>query len=84
MIVKPIKELQLDHFENHFKILIKKRNASLTSFTPEQLSAIKGGRAQIPGFTWHHHQDFSRMQLVPTEEYHKRTGHVGGEYMSKQ
>ena len=30
-----------------------------------------------PGYTWHHHQDVGRMQLVPYE-IHKQTGHTGG------
>jgi hypothetical protein len=29
------------------------------------------------GFTWHHHQDKTTMQLVPTE-IHTKTGHTGG------
>jgi hypothetical protein len=28
-------------------------------------------------YTWHHHEDFSRMQLVP-ESLHSATGHDGG------
>ncbi|MEX1027031.1 MAG: HNH endonuclease [Candidatus Paceibacterota bacterium] len=46
-------------------------------FTPEQLRAIRGGRNKIPGFTWHHHQDIGRMQLVP-EGIHADVGHIGG------
>lgn len=29
------------------------------------------------GYTWHHHQDLGRMQLVETE-IHKKTGYTGG------
>jgi hypothetical protein len=28
-------------------------------------------------YTWHHHQDRGRMQLVP-EKVHAETGHTGG------
>jgi hypothetical protein len=28
-------------------------------------------------YTWHHHQDVGRMQLVP-RKIHADTGHVGG------
>jgi RHS repeat-associated protein len=36
------------------------------------------GFAKKPeGYTWHHHQDAGRMQLVPSE-IHKATGHTGG------
>ncbi len=30
-----------------------------------------------PGYTWHHHQDYGRMQLVPSG-LHQLTGHTGG------
>lgn len=50
---------------------------SATNLTDQQLKAIKQGKAEIPGFTWHHHQDRGKMQLIPYE-VHKDTGHVGG------
>ncbi|MBO2930305.1 MULTISPECIES: HNH endonuclease [Pseudomonadaceae] len=34
----------------------------------------------MDGYTWHHHQDSGRMQLVP-ELIHSKTGHIGGEAM---
>jgi hypothetical protein len=46
-------------------------------FTQKQLEAIYSGKGQIPEFTWHHHQDTGRMQLI-REEIHNKTGHVGG------
>ena len=46
-------------------------------FTSEQLTAIRSGQTKIPGFTWHHHQDTGRMQLIPTE-IHRAVRHVGG------
>jgi len=49
-------------------------------FNEEQLTAIRKGYGKIPGFTWHHHQDFTRMQLVPSE-IHGRVGHIGGWHM---
>ncbi|MFU2090579.1 HNH endonuclease [Avibacterium avium] len=30
----------------------------------------------MPGFTWHHHQDTGRMQLIDSD-IHKKTGHIG-------
>jgi hypothetical protein len=45
-------------------------------FNSSQLAAIAKGKKTIPGFTWHHHQDIGRMQLVP-KDIHKYTGHVG-------
>lgn len=35
------------------------------------------GSDKITGFTWHHHQDMGRMQLIP-QSVHDVTGHVGG------
>ncbi|WP_322896076.1 MULTISPECIES: filamentous hemagglutinin N-terminal domain-containing protein [unclassified Yoonia] len=52
-----------------------------SQFTQPQLNAIHGGRAKIPDFTWHHHQDSGRMQLVPSTT-HRGTAHIGGEAMS--
>ncbi|MGX2975423.1 HNH endonuclease, partial [Ursidibacter arcticus] len=51
-------------------------------FNIEQVRAIKNGESKIPGFTWHHHQDTGRMQLV-SEWEHSKTGHVGGDYIQK-
>jgi hypothetical protein len=46
-------------------------------FTELQLRQIRGGASKIDDFTWHHHQDIGRMQLVP-EDLHELTGHIGG------
>ncbi|WP_350613805.1 HNH endonuclease [Pseudomonas sp. HY7a-MNA-CIBAN-0227] len=53
-----------------------------SAFTDVQLKAIRGGQDKIPGYTWHHHQDTGRMQLVP-EAFHNGARHVGWESMSK-
>ncbi len=53
-----------------------------SQFTNVQLRAIRAGKDKIPGYTWHHHQDIGRMQLVP-EDIHRRTGHIGGERMAQ-
>jgi DNase/tRNase domain of colicin-like bacteriocin len=54
------------------------RNPNLSrQFTQEQLNAINQEKDRIPGFTWHHHQEPGKMQLVPTR-IHGRTGHTGG------
>lgn len=46
-------------------------------FSEEQRRAINRESAKIPGFTWHHHQESGRMQLV-NENIHQGTGHIGG------
>lgn len=53
-----------------------------SQFTPAQRQAIQSGESKIPDYTWHHHQDTGRMQLVPSR-VHSKTGHVGGESMSQ-
>jgi hypothetical protein len=55
---------------------IKSGKIDSSKFNNVQISAINLGQAKIPGYTWHHHQNFRRMQLVP-EEYHA-TPHDGG------
>ena len=40
-------------------------------------NAIAGIEKEPPGVVWHHHQDFGRMQLVPSDS-HALTGHEGG------
>jgi hypothetical protein len=46
-------------------------------FTTEQLRAIDGGQARIPGLTWHHAEDGVTLQLVDRPG-HRATGHAGG------
>lgn len=61
---------------------IKRGEVRSSAFTTKQLKAIEKGKDKIPGYTWHHHQDTGRMQLVP-EEKHSPTGHIGGRAMDK-
>ncbi|MCS1351681.1 HNH endonuclease [Mechercharimyces sp. CAU 1602] len=41
-------------------------------------AAIKSGSVKIPGYTWHHHQEIGRMQLVPYEKHKDGIPHTGG------
>jgi type IV secretory pathway TraG/TraD family ATPase VirD4 len=50
-------------------------------FTPVQLAAIERGSGRIPGYVWHHHQDFTRMQLVD-KDIHEGVRHIGGWQMN--
>jgi RHS repeat-associated protein len=59
---------------------IQRNEVSALQFTPEQLQSIRQGSARIDGYTWHHHQDTGRMQLVDRDT-HSGTGHVGWEGM---
>jgi len=40
-------------------------------------NSIAGYSSTPKGYTWHHHQDYGRMQLVKTS-IHSKTGHTGG------
>lgn len=55
---------------------------SQSAFTKQQVNDIMKGKPKIEGYTWHHHQDVGRMQLVP-EKIHATSGHVGGANMWK-
>ncbi|SFC85404.1 WXG100 family type VII secretion target [Bacillus sp. 491mf] len=47
-----------------------------SKFTEEEIELFKFG--EVPDrFTWHHHQDTGRMQLVDSY-LHEKTGHTGG------
>ncbi|MFC7422148.1 HNH endonuclease [Iodobacter arcticus] len=61
---------------------IQKKQVNANMFTEAQLRQIQGGASKIDGYTWHHHQDSGRMQLVP-QVIHSKTGHIGGDAMSK-
>lgn len=41
-----------------------------------------GFKATPEGYTWHHHQEVGRMQLVKSDA-HKKTGHTGGFSLNK-
>jgi hypothetical protein len=88
-IFKPVMEMQLpsrlykatdkEQFEYATKQLcegIKSDPKLAAKFSEKQLEQIKGGFTPS-GYTWHHHQDIGRMQLVETK-VHQATGHTGG------
>jgi hypothetical protein len=74
-------EQQMQMASRDLSQAIQRGEISASRFTPDQLSQIQSGAAQIDGYTWHHHQDYGRMQLVP-RDIHRATGHIGGEGMS--
>ena len=45
-------------------------------FTDSQLKQVRNGDTP-KGYTWHHHEEPGRMQLVDSE-VHRQTSHVGG------
>lgn len=72
---------QMQMATNDLAEAIQKGQVSAAKFSTDQLKQINSGRAVIDGFTWHHHQDTDRMQLI-YRDIHKRTGHIGWEAMS--
>ncbi|MBR1734570.1 MAG: HNH endonuclease [Alphaproteobacteria bacterium] len=46
-------------------------------FSQSEWLDIEHGRPKIGNYTWHHHQETGRMQLVPTD-IHQWIGHIGG------
>ncbi|WP_084411402.1 HNH endonuclease [Paenibacillus glacialis] len=45
-------------------------------FNEQQILDIKTGQDKIEGYTWHHHQETGRMQLVEEDIHDIR--HTGG------
>lgn len=71
------------HYEaatRELKAMIHSGKVDRSRFTAAQLQDIEKERQKITDYTWHHHQDFARMQLVKTFE-HSKTGHLGGSKM---
>lgn len=59
------------------KEAVKTDERLAAQFSKKQLEAIQSGSSHIPEYTWHHHQDTGRMQLIP-RPLHRETGHIGG------
>ncbi|MBW3598444.1 MAG: HNH endonuclease [Planctomycetes bacterium] len=49
--------LHLREATRQLRELIESGQIPRSQFTENQWRAIKGGRAKIPGYTWHHHED---------------------------
>ena len=80
------KDLYLDSDYQQFKYCneqlhqaYENGNLDTEQFTDRQLEQIRNGD-KPEGYTWHHHEEPGRMQLVDSE-VHRRTPHVGGRYL---
>lgn len=60
------------YFDNYLKSL-----GFVDEDSYDQIQAIKNGAEKIPGYTWHHHPETGRLQLVATS-VHGKMGHTGG------
>jgi hypothetical protein len=68
------------HFAESNRILGRMDDAQLrgAGFSDADIAKLRSGETP-DNFTWHHHQDVGRMQLVRTSEHdHFRGGHTGG------
>ena len=67
------------HFDRASKSLysdITKDSSLRKMFTDDEIEIFRNGG--VPkSYTWHHHQDFGKMQLVD-RKIHRTTGHKGG------
>lgn len=83
-------DTRLDHYvpsasrEEHMRAAttklrdaIRNGQVSKVGFTQRALKQIEDLEARVENWTWHHHQDCGRMQLVDAG-LHAVTGHVGG------
>ncbi len=61
----------------HLRQLIRQGKFNSEKFTVAELEAVLQGKARIPNYTWHHHQEAGRMQLMKRVP-HRETGHKGG------
>lgn len=73
---------QMKMASRDLKSAIERGAVRRKDFNDEQLLAINRGAEKIPGYTWHHHQDSGRMQLIP-EDVHSKVRHIGGEAMAE-
>lgn len=67
---------QFEYANKELAAQIEKNPAMAEKFTPRQLEYIKNGRTP-EGYTWHHHEDSGKLQLVETS-VHQQTSHKGG------
>lgn len=67
---------QFKECNKQLKDAVEKDPKLAKKFTPEQLEQIKNGDTP-DGYTWHHHEDTGKMQLVDTVT-HDKTAHTGG------
>jgi hypothetical protein len=81
--VAPQQGKDKQHYEaatREVKVMIQNGKIDKAKFDAGQLQDIEKESQKIAGYTWHHHQDFARMQLVRTYE-HSKTGHLGSSKM---
>lgn len=69
-------KVQFDECNKQLKEAVENNSELKEKFSDEQLEQIEN-RDTPDGYTWHHHEESGKMQLVDTET-HSKTGHTGG------
>jgi hypothetical protein len=65
--------------ENLFRAIEKDPSlARELGLSPRAVDNLPHSHTPPPGYTWHHHQDVGRMQLVPLSEHGLANSHTGG------
>jgi hypothetical protein len=72
-----VREFHMQEATRDLKRAIQAGEISSERFTQEQLIAIMKEKPRIPDYTWHHHEDVGRMQLIP-KVLHDDSRHIGG------
>lgn len=75
-ILKASDAEQFKYCNNQLQEAVDQNTELSAKFTKTQLEQTADGY-KPDGYTWHHHQEAGRMQLVDSET-HMRTGHTGG------
>jgi len=70
--IAEVKIRQTGSYSGDFKLADQKAGYAVS------VADLAAGKKPRPeGYSWHHHEDKTRMQLVPTK-LHRKIGHTGG------
>lgn len=69
---------QMMHATKQLQAAIAKDPSLKKQFSPTQLLDIESGAKKIRGYTWHHHQDPGKLQLVDEAIHGSTKPHTGG------
>lgn len=68
---------QFDYLNRQFYQEVLNNPKLREQFTEQQIEILSKGK-NPPGFTWHHSEEYGKMQLVSTE-IHSKSAHTGGD-----
>ncbi|WP_338635032.1 HNH endonuclease [Spirobacillus cienkowskii] len=86
----PAGEMFDNKYGKHFKMATEELKRQIeadpilkSKFTKQELIDIENGNRNIGAYTWHHHQDLGRMQLVESD-VHEKVAHVGAKSLNPE